>query len=343
MFGWAVAKSSTAGLGRAARVVAGAGLLRFGRPLVGEIAVEVVLVVGEEVGRRDRAAVEVGDLAFGVELVVGAGVLGLARHHHRRVQRRAVVAAQLDEFTVRVGLAHGAGEAVAVDVCALPVRMAAVRAIVDRAGTHIAAAFEHLFGAVGREARHHIEECVLQHFGHVRREGLAAHLECAAMQCDEILGDGQSHGGAADLGRVHVAVDPDRRPCAVGVAADGQQGNVAALGTAADGAQAGDVRMLPGPRGELVGDFGVVEVLLSEHARALAGGSGAALEAAILNHRAGNEASRSGVTGAPRTPGRRSGRHLLELEARTIDCPLPCAFAAHTIGTSRMHRRGAGS
>ncbi|MDZ7590486.1 MAG: hypothetical protein U5L05_07255 [Rubrivivax sp.] len=48
----------------------------------------------------------------------------------------------------------------------------------------------------------------------------------------------------------------------------------------------------------MVGNFGVVEVLLSEHAQALAGGDGVAVKAAILTQRAGPEASRSALIGA---------------------------------------------
>ena len=74
--------------------------LRLRRPLVGKVAVEVVEVVAEEVRIGDAPAVEIGDEALGIELVEGARVLGQARHHHRRIDRLAVVAAKLHQLAV---------------------------------------------------------------------------------------------------------------------------------------------------------------------------------------------------------------------------------------------------
>jgi hypothetical protein len=113
-------------------------------------------------GSGIAAPVEVGDAAFGKELVERAFVLGQARHHHRRHQRLAVVAAQFHQFAVRVGAAHVAGAAVAVHVFRHPVRVALLHAVVDRAAAHVAAALEHLFGTVGRQARHDVEQRLAQ-------------------------------------------------------------------------------------------------------------------------------------------------------------------------------------
>ena len=109
-------------LRRAARVVPGADLLGIRRPLVREVAVEVVEVVAEKERIGDAPAVEVGDAALGIELVVRSRVLRLARHHHRGVEQRAVLAAKLHELAVGALLAHVADHAVAVDVGRLPVR-----------------------------------------------------------------------------------------------------------------------------------------------------------------------------------------------------------------------------
>ena len=204
-------------LRRAARVVARARLLRLRRPAVGEVAVEVVEVVGEEVGVRDAPAVEVDDAALGIELVEGALVLRQARHHHRRVEGQAVLAAQLHQLAIGARLAHVARLAVAVDVGRLPERVVLVGAVVHRARADVAALLEHFLGAVGRDARDHVEERLPDRIGHVLRQGLAARLVLALVDGEDVLGHGQRHARAADLGGVHVAVDPDGRADLVGV------------------------------------------------------------------------------------------------------------------------------
>ena len=183
----------------AAWVRASSGLLRLRCPEIREVAVEVVAVVAHEVGVGDAATVPVGNVAFGVELVEGAGVFGHARRHHRRLDYLAVLVAKLHQFTVRVFLAHVACEAVAIHVRRHPVRVALVDAVVHGAGAHVAALLEHGLGAVRRDARHHVEERVLQHLGHVRLEGLAAYRGGSGVQLDQVFGNGQGHAGAADL------------------------------------------------------------------------------------------------------------------------------------------------
>ncbi len=252
-------------LGRAARVVARAHLLRLGRPAIGEVAVEVVQVVGEEEGVRDAPAVEVDDAALGIELVEGALVLRQARHHHRRIEGQAVLAAKLHQLAIGAGLAHVARLAVAIDVGGLPERVVLVGAVVHRARADVAALLEHFLGAVGRNARDHVEERLPDRIRHVLRQGLAARLVLALVDGEDVLGHGQRHAGAADLGGVHVAVDPDGGADLVGIAADRQDRDVAALGGLADGAEADEAGMLLGPGGELGGEFGVVQVLGAEH------------------------------------------------------------------------------
>lgn len=170
---------------------------------------------------------------------------------------------------MRVLLAHVAGEAVAVHVDRHPVRVALIDAVVHGAGAHVAALLEHGLGAVRRDARHHIEERVLQHLGHVRRERLAAYRGGSGVQLDQVFGNGQGHAGAADLGGMHVAVHPDGGAAFVlarPLAPNGEQRDVAALGRAAEGAQTHHGRMLRSPGVELRCHLGVVQVLVAEHA-----------------------------------------------------------------------------
>ena len=252
-------------LRRAAREVAGALLLRLRRPLVGEVAVEVVEVVGEEVGVGNAPAVEVDDAPLGIELVVRAFVLRAARHHHGRVQRLAVLAAQLHQLAIGRHLAHVRGLAVAVDVPGLPVRVALVGAVVHGAGADVAALLQHLLGAVGGDARHDVEEGGADGVGHVLRDRLAARLVTAAVDREDVLGHRQRDARAAHLGGVHVAVDPDGGAEPVGIAADGEHRDVAPLGALAERGQAHETGVLAGPCGELGGEFGVVEVPGSKH------------------------------------------------------------------------------
>ena len=212
----------TAGVG------AGAGLLRLWGPGVREVAVEVVGVVAQEVRLGNGAAVEIGNAPFGIELEVRANVLRQARHHHRGHQRRAVVAAQFNQFTVGVCFAHVADEAVAVDVLGNPACMALMDAVVHGARPHVAATLEHFFGTIGRDARHDVEQRLANGLRHVRGQGLAARFVGALMDGEDVFGDGQRHAGAADFAGVHVAVDPDGRALLPRVAADGQQRDVAA-------------------------------------------------------------------------------------------------------------------
>lgn len=76
-------------------------------------------------------------------------------------------------------------------------------------GAHIGAGGGHALGAVGAHAREHVDEeiVVVEEIAEVRREiedGAAAD----EVGADDSLGDGQGHAGAAELGGVHVAVDP---------------------------------------------------------------------------------------------------------------------------------------
>ena len=166
-------------LGRAARIMPRADLLLLRRPRVREIPVEVVQVVGEEEGRRNRPAVEVGDAPLGIEPEIGTRVLGHARAHHRRIEALSRIVADLHQLAVRVLAPHVARDAVTVDVGALPVGVALVGAVVDRARANVAAALEHLLRPVGRDSRNDVEQRLLDGLRHVRRKRLAADLEVA--------------------------------------------------------------------------------------------------------------------------------------------------------------------
>ncbi len=252
-------------LRRASGKVSGAILLRLGGPGVREIAIEVVEIVRQEIGAGDSPAIEIDDAPFGIEFEVGARVFGHARTHHRRVERRAVLVAELHEFAVRIRPPHVARDAVPVDVGALPVRVVLVGAVVDGAGPDVASSLQHFLGPVGRDSRDHIEKRFLDGFRHVRRERLPAHFDAAPVKGQDVVGHGQRDAGAADLRRVHVAVDPDRGSCLVGVASDDEQRDVPASGAPADRDHAGDVGILLRPRGKLIGELGVVEIFLAKH------------------------------------------------------------------------------
>ena len=87
------------------------------------------------------------------------------------------------------------------------------------------------------------------------------------MDGEEVLGDGEGDARAGQLARVHVAVDPDRGPHPIGIGADGEEPEVAALGRAADRREPGERGEGLAPARELRGDRGVVEVVRAEAAR----------------------------------------------------------------------------
>ena len=260
-------------LARAAREMPGALLLVLGLPAVREIAVEVVQVVAQEVRVRNPLPVEIDDMPFRVQLVERTRVLGQAGHHDRRAQSHAVCAAQFHELAQRVLLAHVAHEAVAVDVRRFPVGVRAVHAVVHWAGAHVAAGLEDRLGAVGRHARHHVEQRVADRLRHVRGQRLAAGLVASEMDGDHVLRDRQRHAGAADLGGVHVAVDPDRGPVLLRVAPYRQQRDVAPLSALPEHRQRDEFGVGAGPGGELCVEFGVIKVSGAKHG-CLCSGSG---------------------------------------------------------------------
>ena len=138
--------------------------LRFLRaPLVGEIAVEVGLRIAEVIGRGNRLAVEVDDMAFRIHAVKRPRVLGLARHHHAGGNS---LAGELHQFAVGAYLAHVTHLSVAVDVGVLPVAAPVVGAVVGRVRAHVAPGLEHRLGAIGRNARHHVEQGLANALGH---------------------------------------------------------------------------------------------------------------------------------------------------------------------------------
>src|SRR5919109_46279 len=85
-------------------------------------------------------------------------------------------------------------------------------------------------------------------------------LRTFQMGAKRILSDGERDARAAELGRVHVAVDPYRRAGAVGVAPDRQQPELAPLGAAADRFDAHELRKGARPGLHLGGELLVVEV-----------------------------------------------------------------------------------
>ncbi len=191
----------------AQRKRAGALLLRIRRPGVREIAIEVGLVVGQEMRRRHVAAVEILDDAFRIDLVVRRRIVDRARQQQAREFRR------LDHLAARVAHAHRQREPVAVDVVAAPVRVRPRRPLVARHRAHVAAVGEHRLGAVGRHPRQHVEAHVAQarrrDGGRVRRR--PALRRPAEVQAQHVLGDRERDARARELARVHVAVDPRAR------------------------------------------------------------------------------------------------------------------------------------
>src|SRR5206468_10367309 len=85
------------------------------------------------------------------------------------------------------------------------------------------------------------------------------------MQGKNVFGDCERNARAANLRRVHVAVDPDGGTRFVGIAADNEERYVAAFGALADGSHAKDLRMLLRPGGDCRGEFCVLEIFLAEH------------------------------------------------------------------------------
>src|SRR5262245_48710433 len=64
---------------------------------------------------------------------------------------------------------------------------------------------------------------------------------------------------------MHIAVDPHGGSRIVGVAAEGNERDVAPLGALADRSHAGDVRVLPRPGGNLSRDLGIVKIFFAKH------------------------------------------------------------------------------
>ena len=151
----------------AQRKRAGALLLRVRRPGIREVAVEVGLVVREEVRRRHVAAVEILDDAFRIDLVVRRRIVDRAR------QQQARELGRLDHLAARVAHAHRQRESVAVDVVAAPVRVGPRRPFVARHRAHVAAVREHRLRAVGRHPRQHVEAHVAQARAAAHRGGRA--------------------------------------------------------------------------------------------------------------------------------------------------------------------------
>jgi hypothetical protein len=85
------------------------------------------------------------------------------------------------------------------------------------------------------------------------------------VDAEQVFGNAQRHVRTGEFGRVHVAVDPYRRAGVAGVAADGQQRDLAALGAGAEAAQVCKAGVLLRPGVELGHELGVGEVVLAVH------------------------------------------------------------------------------
>mmetsp|Transcript_15759 Transcript_15759/g.43575 ORF Transcript_15759/g.43575 Transcript_15759/m.43575 type:complete len:491 (-) Transcript_15759:12-1484(-) len=214
-------------LGFAGGVGPGAELLELLAPIGGEVAVQVqafavgVDLEGQPVMLLDKA---LGDQA----VVLAAELAGLARHHQPRVGGVLLVAA------MGVGHAHRQDAAVAVDVLDGQAvdRFLGVGVGACRAADMARPVGQGQLGAVGVQARHQVNGAAVEQAVDLRGLGAAA-----AVQADELVQVVQAGGGRGQLGRVDVAVHPERR--LVDVHAAGQVGHddhpdVAALVALAD-------------------------------------------------------------------------------------------------------------
>jgi hypothetical protein len=242
-------------LGLRGRVGAGADLLVTRRPRPGEVAVEIDGVVADEDRGGHGVAVPGLDRPLRVDLVEGPLVVEAARHQQAGEARR------LDQLAGGIDDAHHQRQAVAVDVTGLPARRAAIRPLVAGHRADVAAGAQHGLGPVGAHPRHHVEEDLPEALEHRRREVVGRRL---GVQPQDVLGDRQGHARAAQLAGVHVAVDPDRRPDPLGIAADRQEPQLASLGRRAQALQAAQRREGLGPAPQLRGQLGVVEVAGAE-------------------------------------------------------------------------------
>ena len=236
----------------------GADLLVAGRPRPREVAVEIDGVIAEEVRGRDALAVEVLDVALGVDLVERPVVLEGA------LDEQARELAGLDQLAARIAHPHRARLAVAVDVAQDPAGLAALDAVIARHRAHRAAELQHGLGAVGRDPRHHEEHDLAQALEDRRRQGERLGI---GVEAQRVLGDRQGDARSGELGGVQVAVDPRRRPDALGLGADRHEPDVAALRGPGERADPAQRRERLGPRVELRGQLFVVEVSVAKAQR----------------------------------------------------------------------------
>ncbi len=138
---------------------------------------------------------------------------------------------------VRVGQAHVEHAAVAVHVLhrhavgRLLVERVAARGRADEA-RHVR---QRQLGAVGVQARHHVDHAGVQQVGQARVGGVVR---------EQVMQVVQRRGAGREFGGVDVAVDPERglgRVGAGGLAREHQQPDVAPFVAVADGAQLDDV------------------------------------------------------------------------------------------------------
>ncbi len=246
----------------AQRERARAFLLGVVRPRVRKVAVQIRLVIGQEIRRRHVLAVEVLDDAFRIDLVVRRRIVDRARQQQSRELGR------FDHLAAGIAHAHRQREAVAIDVLTAPVRMRARRPFVARNGPHIAARRHHRFCAVGRHPRQHVEPDVAQPgqdgVGQVRYPLLARR---AQVHAKDVLGNRQRHARAAQLAGVHVAVDPGTRPRPIGIRAECQEPELPPFRCAADGRHATQFGEGVGPRTDLPRKFVIRENALAKPER----------------------------------------------------------------------------
>jgi len=151
------------------------------------------------------------------------------------------------------------------------------RPVIARHRAHVAALGQDRLRSVGRHPWEHKEPDVAE----ARRDdigqaggGLAGSQ--MQMQAENVLGDGQSDARAAELARMHVAVDPGARARPVGVGPEGQQPQIAPLRRPADGRGTAQIGECVCPGLDLSRQFVIGEETFAESERYLveAGGKG---------------------------------------------------------------------
>ena len=271
-------------LGLAHRVLARAHLFVRRRPSVRKIPIHVGVVVGEIARVRNVRAVEIFDVPLGPHFEKRSRVFDAPREEHAGHVRR------FDVVPIRIAFAHDERETIAVDVRDDPSRHGRVMPPVARIRSHVAPFAQHRLGAVGTHARQDVEENFAQSIAHVLRK-IANGLR-PGVERDDVFRDGERDARSAELGRVHVSVDPRGRPRAITIASDDEQEELAPFERLPDTCNMHAFRMRFFPRAHHRGHGVVAEVLVAKTHRAVLAETALERDAGQLLRRHGEHQAR---------------------------------------------------